>query len=204
MNGDTPAAAFFGGSFDPIHRGHLYIADVVHTSTSFSSILFVPNRINPLKNYSPAASGVDRLRMIECAIADYTWCRVDSDEIDFSGPSYTVDTVERLIVRKRLVERPGLIIGDDLVDQVSGWHEAEKLLRIVVPVVVRRHTERSIEQRTLPTAFPHDTVIVYNEQIPVSSTEVRNRIRSGLSIKELVPPEVYEYIQRYQPYNRSD
>jgi nicotinate-nucleotide adenylyltransferase len=192
-----PADLFFGGSFDPIHQGHILIARAVHDQTSRKTVLLVPNRANPLKTSGPQASARHRIEMIREAIRGIEWCSVSAVEIDSDRPSYTIDTIRRLIAGNVLVPKPGMIIGDDLAAQITRWHQWEQLLKIVTIVLVRRLEEGD----SLPPNLPEDTQIVRNEKIPISSTEIRNRLREGRSIKGLVPTGVHEYIQRYNPYN---
>ena len=197
MSFSGPADLFFGGSFDPIHQGHILIARAVHDHTSRKTVLFVPNRANPLKTNGPRASAHHRMQMTREAIRGIEWCSVSAVEIESARPSYTVDTIRHLIAENVLVPKPGMIIGDDLAAQITSWHQWEQLLKIVTVVLVRRLEEGD----SLPPNLPEDTEIVRNEMIPISSTEIRDRLREGRSIKGLVPTGVHEYIQRYNPYN---
>ncbi len=197
MNGGSLFSAFFGGSFDPIHRGHLYIARLVHETTPYQSILFVPNRTNPLKQQEPSADGIHRLEMIKLAIADMPWCAVSSAEVDREEPSYTVDTIELLLREGILQESPGMIIGDDLLEELPRWHDYERLRSLVTPIVLQREKGPVHRQN----ALPEKTLVIRNRPMEVSSSEVRRRLRRGEPVRELLPERVYEYIRTHKPYN---
>lgn len=208
MSVPSPATVFFGGSFDPIHNGHLHIARAVHRDPRFGTVLFVPNKTNPLKGENPGASADHRFNMISAAVEHLDWCFVSRAEIDYPGPSYTVDTIERLVAERALVPHPGMIIGDDLVEQLPRWHDYERLMDLVTVLLVRRHQPERSGSRERPTgvgdtgtaSLPDSTVFVDNERIEISSTEIRKRLGTGVSITELVPRNVYEYIRKHQLY----
>ena len=187
---------FFGGTFDPVHNGHMHIAREVCRLTPYRTVLFVPNRANPLKDDSPRTSGEHRRGMIQQAISGLDWCGVSTTELEREEPSYTVNTIDRLIAEGVLVSRPGMIIGDDLVEGIPYWHEWERLLQLVTPILVRRDDGGS------PGLFlPRGTVVVHNEQVAVSSSEIRERLNRGDSIRHLVPEAVYAYIEQHRPYS---
>lgn len=192
-----PAQAFFGGSFDPVHNGHLHVARTVREETTYKTILFVPNRANPLKDGGAVASAHHRYRMVLEAIREMEWCAASSVEIDTPAPSYTVDTITALIERGELIERPGMIIGDDLLEQLPRWHDAAELLTRVVLILLRRETGDS---PAAPSDLPAGTITVQNKRCELSSTDIRRRLQLRKPIRGLVPEQVYEYIQRHHPY----
>lgn len=187
---------FFGGTFDPVHNGHIHVAREVRRLTNYRRILFVPNRANPLKDDNPGASGEHRRRMIQEAISALSWCGVSDVEIEREEPSYTVNTIERLIAQGLLVPRPGMIVGDDLVEGIPFWHDWERLLRMVTPILVRRDAADNLR-----SFLPPGTVVVPNQQVAVSSSDIRSRLDRGESIRHLVPEAVYAYIEQYRPYD---
>lgn len=212
-SGQGGADLYVGGSFDPPHLGHLYAAQEALDRGGFGRALFVPTGRNPLKETPGGASPGDRLEMLRRAIALNDAFAISEAEIDRVEPSFTIDTVERLLADGELREaseraaagvrpvdpRPGLMIGDDLLDQLDQWREIDRLLRMVRLVVVARNGFD-----VLPAIIPKDALLIDNVPVPISSAEIRRRLREGSSIRYLVPDGVYEYIQRNRIYRRSD
>lgn len=200
--GDVPDL-YFGGSFDPPHLGHLYAAQEALDRGGFRHVLFVPTGANPLKGAVEGASGADRLEMVRRAISGNEAFALSEAEIHTERPSYTVETIERLIASGDLGgrdgSRPGLMIGDDLLDQLHRWRDIERLFSIVRLVVVRRSAAVEI-----PAVLPRDALFVDTAPVPISSREIRQRLREGASIRYLVPDSVYEYIEHTGIYRPAD
>ena len=133
---------FFGGSFDPPHTGHLLIASELCEALQCQTVLFVPAARNPFKEAGPDASGADRLEMVRRMIAKDARFRVSADEVERVGPSHTAESVERLVARGDLVATPWLVIGEELLTDLSRWHRVGDLLSAVKLAVVRRETSR--------------------------------------------------------------
>lgn len=193
----TAAELYFGGSFDPIHHGHLFAAEEAVRATGSASILFVPTGRNPLKESGAVVSPRDRLAMVERAIHGNDRFRVSEFELRNPGASYTLETIERLVESGELVERPGLVIGDDLLPELPRWHRVEELLKRVRLVVITRHGSENLHP---PREAAADAIFVTNVEVPVSSRGVRARLREGLSVRYLVPEAVYEYIRDNRLY----
>ncbi|MFO8043144.1 MAG: nicotinate-nucleotide adenylyltransferase [Alkalispirochaeta sp.] len=193
----SAAELFFGGSFDPIHLGHLFAAQEAATEVGASSVMVVPTGRNPLKPDATAASAAHRLEMVRQATADNPLFTVSDIEVTREEASYTEATVRALIATGGLVPRPGMIIGDDLLRELSRWRNYRSLLSMVRLVVVSRH---GIDAEAFPPEAAPDTVVLENPEIPVSSSTVRSRLRHGRSVRYLVPDTVYEYINRNQLY----
>ncbi|MCL1815883.1 MAG: nicotinate (nicotinamide) nucleotide adenylyltransferase [Treponema sp.] len=173
--------AILGGSFNPIHNGHLYLAESALVAFGFDRILLVPANISPFKQ-APAASvapGTDRLDMILASIAADPRIAVDDLELRRGGISYTIDTVKEIIDRYRPEGRPGLILGDDLAADFSKWKHAEKIARIADIIIARR----------VPGGpeFPFPHRVLNNEVIDLASAAIRERIASGGAWHYLVP-----------------
>jgi len=180
-----------GGTFDPVHIGHLAAASEVFYALGLDAVLLVPANAQPLKP-APIASGEDRLAMCQAAVANDPRFRVSDVDLRRGGATYTVDTVGDL--RK---EYPGaeffFITGADALASVQRWKDYETLVTLVTFVGVTR-PGHSLEQLDAPH------VLVESPALAVSSTDVRDRVRAGAPIRYLVPDAVAQYVDQYQLY----
>ena len=199
MISSPESIGLYGGSFDPIHLGHLIVARDALEQLGLSRMIFLPAAISPHKlGRAPGASGEDRLAMLRAAVAGEDSFAVDPCELGRVGPSYTVDTVRDL--RDRLPEGARLfyLIGEDNVPALGTWHRSKLLRKLVQFVVCRRRAPRGSSAATPTThVFP-----VVERWVDLSSTEIRKRVAAGRSIRYLVPPGVEEIIaarKLYQP-----
>ncbi len=187
--------ALFGGTFDPVHIGHLMMADEVLHRLSYERIRFVPAHVAPHKAQEPCAGPDDRLAMLRLATAEREEFVVDPWEIEHGEVSYTIRTLRHLLASGDVTERPGLIIGEDLVDGFDRWREADEIERLADLVLVRRPGAGA-------PRFGRRHQLVDNVPIPISATGIRERVRKGLPYRYLVTAEVYGYIRHrrlYQP-----
>jgi nicotinate-nucleotide adenylyltransferase len=180
--------AIYGGTFDPIHHGHLIIAREALETLGFQELIFVPALVSPLKKTKPVASGEIRLLMVRAAIENEPGFAVDDCELRRSPPSYTIDTIEEIRRRKGDAEIYCLI-GEDNVEKLTRWHRFAELEKIVRFVVLDRSGQR-----------PSHTYPIIHRKIDISATEIRKRVASGRSIRYLVPPAVEEMIYREKLY----
>ncbi len=193
----------YGGSFDPVHLGHLILARDAVEQLGLSRMIFVPAAISPHKlGRLPGAAGEDRLAMLEAAVAGEPQFVVDPCELGRAGPSYTVDTIHDL--RTRLPEGAALcyLIGEDNVPALHTWHRIETLYALVQFVVCRRRgpgvgAAPGTSARNPPHGFP-----VVERWLDLSSTEIRNRVAAGRSIRYLVPDGVREIIATRKLYRQ--
>jgi nicotinate-nucleotide adenylyltransferase len=180
-----------GGMFDPIHFGHLRAAEIVREALELDEVVFVPAGMPPHRG-QPAATGIDRYAMVALATAgDPTF--VPSDvELARQGPSYTVETVA--LLRQ---QRPGaevvLIVGSDNLPAIADWREPERLLELCTVAVVERPGSAPAPAGKLPAARLHR---VEGTALPIASRDLRERIRSGRSVRHLVPDGVANYIDK--------
>jgi len=183
--------AVLGGSFDPIHTGHLVIAQVALELLGADEIRWIPVGEQPLKIGQHRASGADRARMVELATAGQPGFTVDRAEIDRPGPSYTVETLDDL--RRRF---PGaaisLLLGGDAAASFTAWKAPGEIRAMAEIVVFARAGE-------LPPAGIADRIIPV-PRIDISSTVVRERVRQGRSIRYWVSDAVAEYITQHGLY----
>ena len=185
--------AIFGGSFDPVHLGHLFIADEVLHAFGYDRVIFVPAYRSPHKDDRPSAGEEDRLVMLQAAIADRPEFTIDEFELEQRGISYTIGTVHYLLDRYPDEPNPGLIIGDDLTHNFSQWREVKKLQQLVDILVAYR-------EGAIDTGQVGRYKRIDNAPLPVSSSEVRARIRSGRNFRYLVPDAVHAMITAQSLY----
>lgn len=179
----------FGGTFDPIHRGHLTIAATAHAQYGLARVLFVPNGQPPDPKRDPVSAPEDRFQMVVKAIAGDDRFGVSRIEIERPGPSYTIDTLRAM--KDDIPEGICFIVGADRLSQIASWKEPEAILALV-PIVVAPRCEA-----TGVTSIPHDGAAIFPLDMPkidVSSTDVRERARRGLPLSDCVPQAVAAYI----------
>jgi len=180
----------FGGSFNPIHVGHLILAERAAEELELEKVLFVPNSVSPLKAPEAYASGRDRLAMVRAAVRGNARFGVLDDEIRRGGTSYTFDTVAAL--SDRTSAKLYFLIGTDAVSDLDRWHRARELARRVTFAVLRRPGS----ERTQPPPW----VEVSAPLIDISSSEIRDRIRAGRSVRYLVPDAAAAIVKKRRLY----
>jgi nicotinate-nucleotide adenylyltransferase len=182
----------FGGSFDPVHHGHLIVAQVAREQLGLEVLRFVPAREQPLKRGQHHSSAEHRLAMLSLAVAGTSGFAVETAELNRPGPSYTVDTLRHL--RRR---HPGaelvLLLGADAALELPAWHEAEQVPELARIVVFGRPGST---RSSMAGAFGRIDVPAIN----ISATDVRARVRRGLSVRYWVPDAVAEYISAHRLY----
>ena len=184
--------AIFGGTFNPIHNGHLHLAACVCAELGYRRVLFIPANVPPHKEVDDLAGGAHRLEMVRLAVAGDPAFRVDSCEIDRGGVSYTIDTVRAI---DAACGRLGVIIGDDLAAGYHSWRRAPELAREAELILGRR------SEPGAPLPFPHR--VVGNVRLPLSSRLIRDRLRAGLAVDHLTPPAVIRYIRSHRLYRTA-
>lgn len=192
--------AVLGGSYNPIHIGHLMLADAVALRYGYDTIAFVPAFLSPFKDGHSGCTAEDRLAMVKLAIADNPAFYCEPCEIRRQGVSYTIDTLKFLKKKFPQCEgKIGLIIGDDLLEGFSGWREAEHIPDYADIIVGNRIIDRYLtEQAASAGRVPH--LRVDNALLPVSSSGIRAAIQEKKSWRYLVPPAVYSYIKEHKLY----
>jgi nicotinate-nucleotide adenylyltransferase len=184
----------FGGSFDPVHLGHLLVAQAAVEELGLDRLYFIPAAQSPFKPENEPTPAAERLRLLRLALAGQTKYEVDEQEINRGGISYTIDTL-----RKYAKRHPGAelfyLIGADNVISLPEWRESGELARLAEFVAIPRPGESS-------TNFPPPFRGRMLKGFPfgVSSSQVRARVKAGLPIDPLVPPTVAEAICNYRLY----
>jgi len=175
--------AILGGSFNPVHSGHLFMADAALTRFGYDRVILVPAFQSPLKDSPQGSSPKDRLDMLFASVAGDPRLTVDDCELSREGFSYTVETVKEIISRYEIEGKPGLIIGDDLVSSFSNWRDPEEIAGLTDIIIARR-----LDAGTDHAAFPFPYKALDNELINVASAQIRKKIASGEAWRYLVPP----------------
>ena len=196
------AIGVMGGTFDPIHMGHLAIGEEAREALSLDVVLFVPAGQPPHKPAGSVTSVEHRVAMVELAIADNPAFELSPIEIDRPGPSYTVETVEALA---RDGDDLVLILSAETFAELPSWHEPERLFEAARIAVVPRGGYPAPDPAWLAEAFPgRESRVTYLEgpRLGLSSTAIRARVADGRSIRYLVPDMVGAYIADNQLYRR--
>lgn len=192
-----------GGTFDPIHKGHLMIAETARTALSLSEVVFVPAARTPLKESDSILAAEHRVQMVRLAIADYPYFKLDTLELDRPGPSYTVDTIAELKNKLGAENELFFIIGWDSLAQFPRWREPARIIQMCNLVAAPRPGYALPDRDALEAAVPGISlrlIILRKPEIEISATEIRERVAQGLSIGDLVPETVAEYIKQHKLY----
>lgn len=186
-----------GGTFDPFHHGHLEPVLAARETMQWDRVLYIPAWRQPFKTHLDAAPGAHRFAMTALAIRDHDLLYVSPVELDRGGISYSVDTLEELH-RQYSGASFDWIIGDDNLRDLDRWKDTKRLFKLTRFVVLSR-------QPTADSRQPPGSTIVFahNATVPISSTEIRRRVRSGESIDAFVDPLVSRYIHHYGLYKEG-
>ncbi len=201
--GQPRRVGVLGGTFDPVHNGHLSIANALRTALDLERVVWVPAGRPPHKTGQIVSGDRDRLAMLELALAGSAVDQIDTIDIERSGPSYTADTLEILAQR---FAPAGLffLMGEDSLRDLPTWHDPERLLRAAeLAVAARPGVDVDLESvaRQVPTVRGR-VHLVPTEEIAISSSGIRRRVRENQSIHGLVPAAVEAYIQDHGLYTQ--
>ena len=192
-----------GGTFDPIHLGHLIIAETICERLGLSKILFIPAGEPWLKADREITPGRHRLQMVGLAIRGNPHFEISIIEIERDGPSYSVDTVTALRGVFDADAELYFIVGSDALAELPQWKDPQKLADMCGIISLGRPEGRRPDMATLLRAVPQISSRLIQLDVPqiqISSTEIRRRVKEGLSIRYLVPDGVLEYISRHKLY----
>jgi nicotinate-nucleotide adenylyltransferase len=184
----------YGGSFDPVHRGHLLVAQAAVEELGLDRIYFIPAAQSPFKLDSQHAPAASRLQLLRLALAGHTQCEVDDQEIHRGGVSYSIDTL-RDYSRRFPAAELFYLIGADNVAKLNKWREPAELARLAEFVVVPRPGGEPIQ---FPPPFRGRTLTGF--PLGVSSSQIRARVKAGLPIDLLVSAAVAESIKNSSLY----
>ncbi len=180
-----------GGTFNPVHFGHLLIAEGIREEFKLDKILFIPANIPPHKEFKANIETKDRLLLLKEAIKDNPYFELSEIEIERGGVSYTIDTVKYLYETMQISGKIHVIIGSDLIPAIDKWKDYRKLLELAQMVVYKRGSIEPADYKEKYDISVSKDAILFD----VSSTLIRNNIKSGKSIKYLVPENVLGIIK---------
>ena len=192
-----------GGTFDPIHIGHLILAEEVRARLNLSQTLFVPTGQPWLKVDNPISSAEHRAEMVRLAIADKPYFKLEAVEVERPGPSYTVDTIAELKARLGSGDEFFFILGADNLAELPLWREPSRLITMCHLVVVPRPDYPLPDLKALAAVIPglsQRVMLMDKPEIDISASAIRGRVARGLSIHHLVPEPVERYIKEYKLY----
>jgi nicotinate-nucleotide adenylyltransferase len=208
--------AILGGTFNPIHLGHLYLAEQLQEKCNFDSIRFMPAALPALKD-TPSVTAEHRAEMVDIAISDYPYFAVDTRELSRPGTSYTIDTL--VLLRGELGNQVSLcwLMGSDAFAYLNAWHRWQELLNYAHLIVVKRPNNRDLsdlnsEVQNLLNQYEaksieeirlqaHGKILIQEiAALDISSTDIREKIATGQDVSHLVPCGVLNYIQTHGLY----
>lgn len=180
-----------GGTFNPPHLGHLVLAEQVGKQLGLDRVLFMPSNIPPHKKTTELASPQNRREMIERAIEGNDLFAFEGIEFERTGKSYTIDTID-LLQQKYPQHELYFIIGGDMAASLSNWHRINELMEMVHFVAVKRPG--------YPVVADHPVIWVDSPELGISSSEIRDKIRTGCTVRYLVPQHTLDYIEQKRLY----
>ncbi len=195
----------FGGTFDPIHCGHLNLVFELFEKKKLDQVWFIPAQINPLKTQSPPASIEQRLAMVQLAIQDIPAFHLKDLEKERPPPSYTIDTLRSFIAEEALSQTPHqfyLLMGEDSVPGFMQWHMPEEIVKLVPLLIGSRSGIWQYEMNdfSLPIREALQEGLVETRLMDISGTDIRKRFAEGLYCGHLLPSPVLHYIQKHRIY----
>ena len=181
----------FFGSFNPIHIGHLILANYILENSDMDELWFVVSPQNPFKDKKSLLTDHNRLDMVQLAVKNYPKMRASSVEFSLPKPSYTIDTLTYL-KEKYPNYSFALIMGEDNLDSLPKWKNSEKLMSDYQIIVYPRTFEGEKKDSEY---LQHENISMVNAPIiELSATEIRNMIKEGKNVRPMLPPEVFEYL----------
>ena len=192
-----------GGTFDPIHNGHLAVAEAVRARLRLDEVLFVPAGQPRLRMDSPISAAAHRIQMVRLATAGRPYYRVATVEIERAGPSYTVDTIAELREQLDSGDELFFILGWDNLAELPKWREPSRLVKMCSLVSVPRPGCSLPDLKALEALIPglaQSVILLDSPHMDISASEIKQRVARGLSIRHLVPEPVDRYIGEHGLY----
>jgi nicotinate-nucleotide adenylyltransferase len=192
-----------GGSFDPVHIGHIMIAEEVGSRLNLAKLFFIPAGKPWLKENSPLADAKHRAQMVRIAITGKPRFNVLTTELERTGPTYTVDTITELQAILNSGDELFFILGWDSLAELPRWREPSRLIKLCKLVAVPRPGYCRPDHEVLETlvhGISQRVEYIDKPVVDISSSEIRNRVAGGLSVSHLVPGAVDKYIREHKLY----
>ncbi|UCH42521.1 MAG: nicotinate-nucleotide adenylyltransferase [Dehalococcoidales bacterium] len=192
-----------GGTFDPIHNGHISVAEECQIQLSLTGVIFVPAGRPWLKGDKPVLAAEHRVQMVELVIATHPGFILSTIEVERDGPSYTMETIAELQKQQNQEDELFFIIGWDTLAQLPQWKQPSRLIEMCHLVAVPRPGYTLPELDSLEAVIPGLTrrlIILQRPEVDISATDIRDRVARGLSIDHLVPEPVADYIRQHRLY----
>jgi len=192
-----------GGTFDPIHVGHLIVAEATRIQLDLAEVVFMPAGQPWLKVNNYISPAEHRVQMVRLAIANKPYFKLSTMEIERAGPSYTVDTITELKGQVGAGDKLFFILGWDNLVQLPKWHAPSRLVKVCHLVAVPRVGYPAPDLNSLEAAIPglsQSTILLETPRIDISASEIRDWVAQGLSIHHLVPEPVENYIKQHSLY----
>ena len=184
----------YGGSFDPVHLGHLLVAQAAREELGLDRLFFIPAAQSPFKQTSTPLAGTVRAQLLRLALAGKAWCEVDTQEIERRGVSYTIDTLHTCAQRFPKAEL-FYLIGADHAPTLPQWRAADQMANLARFVIIPRPGKTDA-----PAPPPFKSLTLKGWPLAVSSTEIRARIKNNQPFDHLVPATVAEAIRNNRLY----
>jgi len=192
-----------GGTFDPVHNGHLIVAEEAKTRLNLAEVIFVPAGQPWLKADIPISPAEHRLQMLRLAIADKPHFKLSTIEIERPGPSYSVDTIAELQGQLGSEDELFFILGWDSLAGLPQWREPSRLIKLCYLVAVPRPGSSQPKLKALEASIPgisQRVMLMDKPEIDISASAIRDRVARGLSVLHLVPEPVNRYIKEHKLY----
>ena len=193
-----------GGTFDPIHIGHLLIAEDARVGLGLEEVVFIPTGQPWMKSGRTLSPPHHRMNMVRMAIASNPFFRASSIEIDRPGPTYTLDTLKELRQEFDGEDDLYFILGSDSSKEFHRWKGPGEVLRLCTLVVVPRPGSLDHDLSAISPSGSDKTVLLKGPLVDPSGTEIRRRMALGLPVRYLVPDEVEDYMRRYGLYGDTE
>ena len=193
-----------GGTFDPIHVGHLLIAEDARVGLGLEEIVFIPTGQPWMKSGRTLSPPHHRMNMVRMAIASNPFFRASSIEIDRPGPTYTVDTLRDLCQEFGGEDDLYFILGSDSSKEFHRWREPGEVLRLCTLAVVPRPGSMDRDLSAISPSGSDKVVLLEGPLVDISGTKIRRRVSLGLSVRYMVPDEVEHYLRRYGLYRDAE
>ena len=195
-----------GGTFDPIHNGHLIVAEETKVRLNLAEVLFVPAGQPWLRMDSPILAAEHRVQMVRLAIGDKPYFKLSTMEVERPGPSYTVDTIAELKGQLGAGDELFFILGWDSLAELRQWWEPERLIKMCRLVAVPRAGYPKPDLKSLEATIPglaQRVILLDTLEVDISASVIRKRVAQGLSIGHLVPAPVDRYIRDQGLYTKA-